>query len=230
MFMGRFPGTTLQWFSGLPDGHITSFDQFSELFREQFSINPGKPPILYDLFSVKLRRGESLKNYLNRLWAFTVKLQTYDEALMVNAFEQGIMAGPFSDSLIRNPTETFVEIRQRDVAHINTEEVVSVKHNTSYPRQTEHKEGSRSRPLRVNETTTEKRTDSRCTPYPTRKNMPKAKAQEDLALRISYKELLSVLGSWKSLSSLGSLTGIWGHERRSDANSTRDLGMMLSDV
>jgi len=33
MFMGTFTGTMLQWFSGLPDGHITSFDQFSELFR-----------------------------------------------------------------------------------------------------------------------------------------------------------------------------------------------------
>jgi len=28
MFMGTFIGTTLQWFVSLPDGHITSFDQF----------------------------------------------------------------------------------------------------------------------------------------------------------------------------------------------------------
>jgi len=34
MFMGTLTGMTLQWFVGLPDGHITSFDQFSELFRE----------------------------------------------------------------------------------------------------------------------------------------------------------------------------------------------------
>jgi len=39
MFMGTFIGTALQWFCGLPDGQITSFDKFSELFREQFSIN-----------------------------------------------------------------------------------------------------------------------------------------------------------------------------------------------
>jgi len=39
MFMGTFSGTTLQWFVDLPDGHITSFDHFSELFREQFIIN-----------------------------------------------------------------------------------------------------------------------------------------------------------------------------------------------
>jgi len=55
MFMGTFTITALQWFGGLPVGHITSFDQFSELFREQFSINQTKPSILYDLFSVKQR-------------------------------------------------------------------------------------------------------------------------------------------------------------------------------
>jgi len=38
MFMGTFTGTALQWFSGLPKGHITSFDQFFELFREQFML------------------------------------------------------------------------------------------------------------------------------------------------------------------------------------------------
>ena len=51
---------------------------------------------------------------------------------MVNAFKQEIMAGPFSDSLIRNPTETFAEIRRRAISHINAEEAVFVKHNNSY--------------------------------------------------------------------------------------------------
>jgi len=33
MLMGTFTGTTLQWFRGIPVGHITSFPQFSRLFR-----------------------------------------------------------------------------------------------------------------------------------------------------------------------------------------------------
>jgi len=39
LFMGTFAGTTLDWFIGLPDGHITSFDQFATLLREQFIVN-----------------------------------------------------------------------------------------------------------------------------------------------------------------------------------------------
>jgi len=34
MFMSIFTSTTLHWLSRLPDGHITSFEQFSRLFRE----------------------------------------------------------------------------------------------------------------------------------------------------------------------------------------------------
>jgi len=43
----------------------------------------------------------SLKDYLNRFWALTVRLHTHDEVVMVTTFEQGIVTGPFSDSLIR---------------------------------------------------------------------------------------------------------------------------------
>jgi len=43
MFMATFTGTTLQWFSGILDGQIASFSQFSTMFREQFSANKVKP-------------------------------------------------------------------------------------------------------------------------------------------------------------------------------------------
>jgi len=100
--MGMFTGMVVQWFVGLPDGHITYFDQFSGLFREQFIVNQAQLPLPFDLFSVKQRQGEPLKDFLNRFGEFVVKLQTQDKALMVHAFGQGIMPGPFSDSLIRN--------------------------------------------------------------------------------------------------------------------------------
>jgi len=51
--MSTFAGMEIQWLSGLPDGHITSFVQFAKLFREQFYTNLVKPPVLYDLFSAR---------------------------------------------------------------------------------------------------------------------------------------------------------------------------------
>jgi len=66
LFMGTFTGTTLWWFIGLPDGHITSFDQFSTLLREQFIVNRAPPPFPFDLLGVKQKQGEPLKDFLNR--------------------------------------------------------------------------------------------------------------------------------------------------------------------
>ena len=63
MFMVTFTSTTLQWFVGLPDGRITSFDQFSGLFREQLIVNQAQPPVSFDLFGVKQRQGEPLKDF-----------------------------------------------------------------------------------------------------------------------------------------------------------------------
>jgi len=53
LFMSTLSGTALDWFVSLHDGHITSFDQFSTLFREQCIVNRAPPPVSYDLFDVK---------------------------------------------------------------------------------------------------------------------------------------------------------------------------------
>jgi len=113
------------------------------MFSEQFSTNKVKPPRIYDLFGVRQRDGESLKDYLNRLNALTVRLQTHDEDMMITVFKQGIMTGPLSDLLIRNLTETFSEVQERVVAHIGAHKVVDRKNNNLYLRQPRSKESPR---------------------------------------------------------------------------------------
>jgi len=127
LFMSTLSCTTLDWFVSLPDGHITSFDKFSTLFREQYIVNRAPPPVSYDLFDVRQYKGESLKEFLNRFLAQVVKLHTKDEDMMVHAFRKGILSGPFSDSLIRCRPKTFCEIRRRVVAHIIADEEVTEK-------------------------------------------------------------------------------------------------------
>jgi len=39
LFMSTLSGIALEWFVSLPDGHITSFHQFSKLFMEQYIVN-----------------------------------------------------------------------------------------------------------------------------------------------------------------------------------------------
>ena len=46
LFMSTLTGMTMDWFISLPDGHITSFAQLSQLFREQYLANRASPPVL----------------------------------------------------------------------------------------------------------------------------------------------------------------------------------------
>jgi len=114
---------------------------------------------------------------------------------MVHAFGQGIMSGSFSDSLIKNRARTFGEIRRRAAAHITAEEAITVKRESTYTRQVKPREGGRAQPMRVHEAVTEKRLDTRRTPYVSRKNQSWSKAKDDLPFRPKFKnDLQGVAG------------------------------------
>jgi len=159
LFMGKFLGTTFDWFISLPDGHITSFDQFSTLFREQFIVNRAPPAVSFDLFDVKQYQGEPLKDFLNRFGALVVKLHTKDEAMMVHAFRWGMLSTPFNDSLIRCHLKTFSEIHCRAVVHISAEEEVTEKRGSVGL--IRRRRTGRPQPMRVHKATTEKKPPAR---------------------------------------------------------------------
>ncbi|XP_068475034.1 uncharacterized protein [Phaseolus vulgaris] len=121
LFMSTLTGMAMDWFISLPNGHITSFQQLSQLFREQYLANRAPPPVSYDIFDVKQYQGESLKEYINRFGAQVVKTGTSEEPMIVYAFRKGVSPGPFCESTIRNRPRTFAEIRRRAVEHIASE-------------------------------------------------------------------------------------------------------------
>jgi len=133
LFMSTLASTALEWFVSLPDGHITTFDQFSTLFREQLLVNKAPPLISYDVFDIKQYQGESLKEFLNRFGVQVVRLNTKDEAMTVHAFTKGGLPVPFSDSLIRYCPKTFCEISRRAMAHIVAKDRVIEKRSCVGP-------------------------------------------------------------------------------------------------
>jgi len=113
---------------------------------------------------------------------------------MVTAFEQGIASRLFCDSLIRNPPETFSEIRWRAVAHINAEEEVTARNNNLHFQQAKPKKTSKtSRPLRFYETSLAQKSEVRHAPY--KKGESRARGGEEEVrpkYLISYKELITI--------------------------------------
>jgi len=133
LFMSMLAGVALDWLVSLPNEHITSFNQFSTLFREQYIVNRTPPPISYDLFDVRQYQGKSLKEFLNRFGVQVVKLHTKEEAMTVHAFTKRVLPEPFSESLIRCCPKTFCEIRRRAVAHIVVKDLITEKRGSIGP-------------------------------------------------------------------------------------------------
>jgi len=140
-------------------------------------------------------QGESVKDFLNQFGALVVQLHTQDEALIVHAFVKGIRLRPFIDSLIRDQPRTLVEIKRRAVAHIAAEEWMSTKLGSMGVGPTKARENSCTQPLRVHETTTEKKS-ARQTPYESRENQPRSRSGTNPPPRpkfkMPYRELLVI--------------------------------------
>jgi len=194
LFMSTLVGTALEWFVSLPDGHITTFDQFAMLFREQYLINRAPPPISYDVFDIKQYQGESLKEFLNKFGVQVVRLNTKDEAMTVHAFTKRMLPGPFSDLLLIYCPKTFCEIRRQAMAHIAAEDRVTEKCGSVglvRPRAT-----GQPQPIRMHEATTEKKGSGKQQPYETRKPQTKGRTRGDAPpkhnFRVELKELITV--------------------------------------
>jgi len=155
MLMSTLLGAVLEWFISLPEGHITNFDQFAILFREQYLVKKAPTRLSYDVFYVKKYQGESLKDYLNRFGVQVVRLKPTDEAMIVHVFVKGMLSGSFNESLLRFYPKTFTQIRCRALAHIAADDrVTQIKGRVGPARP---RAAGQPPPMRVHEATTEKK-------------------------------------------------------------------------
>jgi len=181
LFISTLTGMAMDWFISLPNGHITSFRQLSQLFREQYLANKAPPPVSYDLFDLKQYQGETLKEYFNRFGAQVVKVGTSEEPMIVYTFRKGMCPDPFCESIIRNRPRTFAEIRRQAVEHIASEGEVCEKRTSVVP--SRPRAQTRVQPVRVNETTTGRKKPEGRRPYEARKPQPRGPAGADRPAR-----------------------------------------------
>ncbi|RDY07090.1 hypothetical protein CR513_08846, partial [Mucuna pruriens] len=104
LFLGTLRGVAMQWMATLPARTIRTFNDLASVFVSQFAANKAKKLEVADLFDIRQAKGESLKNYLARFNNATVRVNDPDQKFSVKAFQKGLKATPFSDSLaLRRP-------------------------------------------------------------------------------------------------------------------------------
>jgi len=191
LLMSTLAGVALEWFVSLPDGHITTFDQFATLFREQYLVNKATTRLSYDVFDIKQYQRESMKDYLNIFRVQVVRLKLTDEAMTVHAFVKGMLPGPFSESLLMFYPKTFTEIRRRALAHIAAGDRVTEKRGLVGP--IPPRVVGRLQPMRVHKSTTEKKGAGK--PY--KQSQAGTRTRRDPHpkhnFRVELKELIAIL-------------------------------------
>ena len=99
----------------------------------------------------------------------------------MHAFKKGVLAGPFSESLIRNRPSTFVEIRRRVVPHIVAETAVSKKRESAIPTKSRAGPSRSQQPMRVHEAKEGKRAQGKPRPNEPRTDQGRGRARESNA-------------------------------------------------
>ena len=134
-------GPTLAWFNRLPPSSVSSFRELSIAFVSHF-IGAGtyrKPS--YHLLFIKQNPQESLRSYVQRFNAESLKVDVPDEKFAITAFIAGlgVQSKDLMFSISKNPQASMAEVLAKAEKYINDEEALTSKRGSSPT----HKEKSR---------------------------------------------------------------------------------------
>ena len=139
-FTTTLKGPALAWFNRLPPSSIPSFRDLSIAFVSHFigARTYRKPS--YHLLAVKQGTQESLKSYVQRFNAESLKVVVPDEKFAIIAFIAGlgVQSKDLMFSISKNPQPSMAEVLAKAEKYINGEETLISKRESS----SNHKEKS----------------------------------------------------------------------------------------
>ena len=126
-------GPALAWFNRLPPSSISSFRELSIAFISHFigARTYRKPS--YHLLTIKQGSQESLRFYVQRLNAESIKVDIPDEKFAIIAFNAGlgIQSKDLMFSISKNPQTSMAEVLAKAEKYINSEEALISKKESS---------------------------------------------------------------------------------------------------
>ena len=133
-------GPALAWFNRLPPSSISSFRELSIAFVSHFigARTYRKPS--YHLLTVKQSSQESLRSYVQRFNAESLKVDIPDEKFAITAFIAGlgVQSKDLMFSISKDPQVSMAEVLAKSEKYINGEEALISKKGSS----STHKEKS----------------------------------------------------------------------------------------
>ena len=134
-------GPTLAWFNRLPPSLVSSFRELSIAFVSHFIGARTYRKSSYHLLTIKQNPQESLRSYVQRFNAESLKVDVPDEKFAITAFIAGleVQSKDLMFSISKNPQTSMTEVLAKAEKYINGEEALTSKRGSS----STHKEKSR---------------------------------------------------------------------------------------
>ena len=126
-FPGTLTGPAAQWFHSLKPRSVRDFKQLSKEFISQFIGLLDQPQPNTQLLTVRKKKGELLKDFVNRFNQQKLRVYDLDETVAIIAFCSGVQHAKCAASFHRKRPATLVERSERGGKYIDTEEFLKMK-------------------------------------------------------------------------------------------------------
>ena len=161
-FATTLKGPALAWFNRISPSSISSFRELSIAFVSHFiGVRTYRKPS-YHLLTVKQGSQESLKSYVQRFNAESLKMDVPDEKFAITAFIAGlgVQSKDLMFSISKNPQASMAEVLAKVEKYINGEEALVSKRESSSTRkersETDKRRGRSPRRQSIRETSPKK--------------------------------------------------------------------------
>ena len=135
-FATTLKGPAMTWFNRIPPSTISSFRELSIAFVSHFIGARTYKKLSYHLLTIKQGTQESLKSYVQRFDAESLKIDVLDEKFAVTAFIAGlgVQSKDLMFSISKNPQANMAEVLAKAEKYINGEEALISKKESSSTR------------------------------------------------------------------------------------------------
>ncbi|XP_057719609.1 uncharacterized protein LOC130934033 [Arachis stenosperma] len=126
-------GAALLWFSKLPEGSISSFEDLARSFIDYFAASRIYVHGSDYLGTIKQGQHESLKDYMTRFADATMEIQDLDPAVHLHALKAGLRPGKFRETIAITKPKTLEEFRERAAGQMEIEELREAQKSDKRP-------------------------------------------------------------------------------------------------
>ncbi|XP_072054440.1 uncharacterized protein [Arachis hypogaea] len=126
-------GAALLWFSNLPAGSITSFDEFAKMFINHFAASKIYVRDSDYLSTIKQGPHESLKEYMTRFTTAAMKIPDLNPEVQLHAIKSGLRPRKFQEAIAVAKPKTLEEFRDKAMGQIEIEELRETRRNKRPP-------------------------------------------------------------------------------------------------